>query len=240
MLLPGNGFTFKQFFVAHDRCAMKVNTDAIILGTWTHIGSAQRILDIGTGSGVIALMMAQRSSSEVFVDGIELESQAYLQAEDNFINSLWRDRIQAIHKDIIDYSGEADNRYDLIVTNPPYFVKGVDCYSNARNQARYTSTLTHESLLLSCEKLLTSEGRLSLVLPYNIAIKFLEQVQCQGWYCGRKLIVTDSESKPPHLLLLEMAPYPLKHCEDFLVIRGVDRKYSDEFRQLTSDFYLFF
>ena len=240
MPLPGHGFTFKQFFVAHDRCAMKVNTDAIILGAWSNVGSARRILDIGTGSGIVALMMAQKSSSTVFVDGIELELQAYLQAKENFANSLWRDKIQAIHKDIMDYSCEVNRRYDLIVTNPPYFVKGVDCYSNARNQARYTSTLTHENLLLSCERLLTPEGRLSLVLPYNIATKFLTQAECQGWYCGRKLTVTDSKLKPPHLLLLEIAPYPLTCCEDFLMIRNVDRKYSDEFRKLTGDFYLFF
>lgn len=240
MSLPDNGFTFKQFFVAHDRCAMKVNTDAIILGAWAGVDKAQRILDVGTGSGVIALMLAQRSLSSAVIDAVELEPNAFSQAKNNFENSLWPGRINAVNQNIIDYAGEATVRYDVIVSNPPYFDNGVDCHCTARNQARYTETLTHAQLLASCRKLLAPQGLLYLVLPCTIAAKFLRQAEENGWFCGQKLFVRDTELKPSHLLLFEMAPYPLDAKENTLTIRQINRQYTHEFRCLTKDFYLFF
>lgn len=240
MSLPRNGFTFKQFFVAHDRCAMKVNTDAIILGAWAAIDGAKRILDVGTGSGVIALMLVQRSPPNTRIDAVELEPQAFCQAKGNFAHSPWPERIQAINRNIVDYAHETGLRYDAIIANPPYFELGVECRSAARSQARYTETLSHAELVNSCGKLLAEGGRVCLVLPYATGLNFMRFYEREGWFFGRTLTVRDSEIKPPHLLLFEMAPYPLIASESFLTIRRTDRSYSEDFRRLTGNFYLFF
>jgi tRNA1Val (adenine37-N6)-methyltransferase len=240
MSLAKNGFTFKQFFIAHDRCAMKVNTDAIILGAWADVAQAKSILDIGTGSGLIALMLAQRTSETVCIDAIELEQQACLQADDNFTRSPWRNKLRTVCQDVTLYAEQTDRRYDLIVTNPPYFDTGCDCHSDARSLARYTSALSHRQLLNCCRRLLTENGRACFVLPFSVATAFLRLAQNLGWHCGHKLAVRDSEIKTPHLLLFELAPYQLIESEDCLTLRQSDRQYSREFRELTKDFYLFF
>jgi tRNA1Val (adenine37-N6)-methyltransferase len=143
--LNKNGFTFKQFFVAHDRCAMKVGTDAILLGAWAPVAGVKRILDIGSGSGLIALMLAQRTPSPVNIDAVELEPQAALQAQENVQQSPWPERIQIHQQDIADWAEQCDKRYSLIVSNPPYFAPGVACSTAARDSARATASLDHQT-----------------------------------------------------------------------------------------------
>ena len=125
--LNKNGFTFKQFFVAHDRCAMKVGTDAILLGAWAPVAGVRRILDIGSGSGLIALMLAQRTSSPVEIDAVELDGEAAQQARENVQQSPWPQRIHIHQQDIARWAEDCEQRYSLIVSNPPYFAPGVAC-----------------------------------------------------------------------------------------------------------------
>ncbi len=123
-----DGFTFKQFFVAHDRCAMKVGTDGILLGAWAPVAGVKRILDIGTGSGLVALMLAQRTPEDVTIDAVELDAQAAEQASENVAASPWAHRIAVHAQDIVSWRGQAEQtaRYDLIVSNPPYYEPGVN------------------------------------------------------------------------------------------------------------------
>lgn len=254
-----NGFQFKQFFVAHDKCAMKVTTDAILLGSWANVTSqTESVLDIGTGSGVLALMLAQRTTKYTKIDAIELENSAVEQAHANFLASDWHDKLKVIHGNIIDYAASSVNRYDVIVSNPPYFTSGVACHSAERNLARYTESLTHEQLLWSAQKLLKQTGRLYLVLPTSVVEHFMELAIQMGWFLGEQLYVKEQENRLPHLLLLEMALYPLNSgqinsgqkignddenadkSEKTLIIRHNDGLYSDAYRQLAKAFYLAF
>lgn len=172
--LRKGGFTFKQFFVAHDKCEMKVGTDGVLLGAWAPIENVKRALDIGTGSGLVALMLAQRANQIECIDGIELDEHAALQAIDNAQASQWCSLIHIYHCDIHHYAEQTQNKYDLIVSNPPYFEPAIACRNDVREQARYTKTLTHEGLLDCAQSLITEEGLFCVVLPYTIGKQFIE------------------------------------------------------------------
>lgn len=146
-VLRRNGFTFKQFFVAHDRCAMKVGTDGILLGAWAPVAGVKRCLDIGAGSGLLALMLAQRTSDSVIIDAVELESEAATQAQENVAQSPWLERINVHTADIQQWVTQQTARFDLIISNPPYYEQGVECATPQREQARYTTSLDHQTLL---------------------------------------------------------------------------------------------
>ncbi|KAG6336012.1 hypothetical protein ID866_3077 [Astraeus odoratus] len=163
--LRRDGFTFKQFFVAHDRCAMKVGTDGILLGAWAPVAGVKRILDIGTGSGLVALMLAQRTEEHVTIDAVELDAQAAGQAGENVAESPWADRITVKCADVLAWAPEQTARYDLIVSNPPYYEPGVECGTPEREQARYTGSLDHKALLVNAAELISEEGFFCVVLP---------------------------------------------------------------------------
>ncbi len=153
-------FQFKQFTIRHDKCAMKVGTDGVLLGAWAGTESCSRILDVGTGTGLIALMLAQRSKA--VVDAIDIEADACLQAQENAESSLFAGRINVFHSDLVDFAQASTHLYDLIVSNPPYFVDSLKCPNLQRNTARHTDTLTLEDLLQYSRKLLAPQGRIAL------------------------------------------------------------------------------
>ena len=219
---------------------MKVSSDAITLGAWAPIDGAKQFLDIGTGSGILALMLAQRSAASCHIDAIEYEYNAYQQAEDNFQHSPWPHKLTAIYDDILRYSQTAQKRYDVIISNPPYFPGGSACRTRQRAQARYLVQFTHEQLLQSCQKLLNKQGRVILVLPFAIAQNVLNSAVAKGWFIGRQLLVHDNQNKPAHLLLFELARIPLLTARETLYWRDNDRQYSQAFRQLAKAFYLAF
>ena len=150
-------FQFKQFTIRHDKCAMKVGTDGVLLGAWAGTESCNRILDIGTGTGLIALMLAQRSKAAI--DAIDIEADACLQAQENAESSLFAGRINVFHSDLVDFAQASTHLYGLIVSNPPYFVDSLKCPNLQRNTARHTDTLTLEDLLQYSRKLLAPQGR---------------------------------------------------------------------------------
>lgn len=238
-VLRSNGFTFKQFFVAHDRCAMKVGTDGVLLGAWAPVAGAQRVLDIGTGSGLIALMLAQRTGQDIEVDAVELDEQAAGQARENAAESPWADRIHVWHDDIVHWSKNAEQRYSLIVSNPPYFVPGSDCASPERASARYTTDLTHDVLLSCAEELITEEGYFCVVLPASAGEKLVELAQQRGWHLHCRTDISDTEMRPPNRVLLALSPKPGEPFVDRMTIRGPDQNYSEAHCSLTRDFYLF-
>ncbi|CAM3399384.1 tRNA1(Val) (adenine(37)-N6)-methyltransferase [Yersinia entomophaga] len=236
--LRRGGFTFKQFFVAHDRCAMKVGTDGVLLGAWVPLQQARRVLDIGCGSGLIALMIAQRSSSEVLIDGVELESEAAEQATENAQASPWHDRIRIYSADVNAFAEHHPHQYDLIVSNPPYFSPAVACRDEARNTARYTGSLTHEALLRSAERLITPEGRFCVVLPHSIGEDLAASAVQQGWFVRQQVDVRDRPGKPLHRMLLVLSRQDGEKLHQHLTLRQAEDVYSPEFCQLIGDFYL--
>ncbi|WP_061710020.1 tRNA(1)(Val) (adenine(37)-N(6))-methyltransferase TrmN [Pseudenterobacter timonensis] len=238
-LLRRNGFTFKQFFVAHDRCAMKVGTDGILLGAWSPVAGVKRILDIGSGSGLLALMLAQRTGEQVSIDAVELDEQAAGQAAENVAESPWAARVQVICADVVTWATGQTGRYDLIVSNPPYFAPGVACGTTEREKARYTGSLTHHALLTCAANLISEEGFFCVVLPTETGDLFLEQAREMGWHLRLRTDIAETEGRLPHRVLLALSPHQGESFTDRLVIRGADQRYSDDYTALTRPFYLF-
>ena len=148
--MPNPFFRFKQFTVYHDRCAMKVGTDGVLLGAWTNLSQSRRILDIGTGTGLIALMMAQRVP-EVPITAIDIDAEAVNQANENFSASPWNNRLEAVLQDVCTYTEK--NSFDTIVSNPPYFINSLKCPDNQRTTARHTDTLdAYNDAIINVEK----------------------------------------------------------------------------------------
>lgn len=237
--LRANGFTFKQFFVAHDRCAMKVGTDGVLLGAWAPVARVNRVLDIGCGSGLIALMLAQRTGQQVLVDGVELDADAASQAQENCASSPWASRLTIYPQDIREYAAQCQARYSLIVSNPPYFSAGSACASPQRAAARYTDTLDHQTLLSCAESLIDEEGFFCVVLPEDAGNRLVELASARGWFLRYRTDIADNETRPPNRVMLALSPKQGEQFCDSMVIRGPDQRYSDAHCSLTRDFYLF-
>ena len=160
-------FHFKKFSVLQDQCAMKVGTDSVLLGAWSSLKHAPKsILDIGAGTGVLALIMAQRSSAEI-IDALEIDAEAYEQCVYNFENSDWGDRLFCYHAALKDFTVEIEDSYDLIISNPPFFTDNFKSGNEARDKARFEEALPFEQLLNSASKLLTKSGQLNVVIPFS-------------------------------------------------------------------------
>ncbi len=236
--LRGGGFTFKQFFVAHDRCAMKVGTDGVLLGAWVPIEKARKVLDIGCGSGLIALMIAQRSAPDVEIDGVELEPEAAQQASSNAAQSPWAERVHIYAQDIHQFAENHPHQYDLIVSNPPYFAPAVACRDEARDTARYTGSLTHDALLNCAEKLITKEGVFCVVLPHDLGGELAHLAVQQDWFVHCQVDIRDRPGKPLHRMLLTLSRQPAETQYQHLDLRQSEGVYSPEFCALISEFYL--
>ncbi|MEG1210514.1 MAG: tRNA1(Val) (adenine(37)-N6)-methyltransferase [Leclercia sp.] len=237
--LRRDGFTFKQFFIAHDRCAMKVGTDGILLGSWTPVAGVKRILDIGSGSGLLALMLAQRTEPSVTLDAVELDPQAAEQAGENVAESPWASRITLHCADVLAWAPEQTACYDLIVSNPPYYEPGVECATPEREQARYTGSLDHNALLSCAAGLISEEGFFCVVLPESVGSVFIANALDMGWFLRLRTDIADTDGKLPHRVLLALSPKEGEYFSDRLVIRGPDQRYSDDYTALTWPFYLF-
>ncbi|WP_054543494.1 tRNA1(Val) (adenine(37)-N6)-methyltransferase [Aeromonas dhakensis] len=230
-----SGFTFKQFHVEHDRCAMKVGTDGILLGAWAPLGKARRILDIGTGSGLIALMLAQRSHADCRIDAVELDKHAAQQARENAAASPWPRRVTIIESAIQGYQADP---YDLIVANPPYFVAGQSFRDPARAMARHTGALDSHALLAACDRLLAPDGQVALVVPTVMAdeILFISADYDLHAVCYTAVITRAGKEANRVLLLLGRG---LNRCDrGEIVIHSAEGTYSDRYIQLTRPFYL--
>ena len=238
-ILRPNGFTFKQFFVAHDRCAMKVGTDGVLLGAWAPVAGVQRVLDIGTGSGLIALMLAQRTTDSVQIDAVELDEAAAQQAQENVAASPWPDRIQVHQANILEWASHCEQRYSLIVSNPPYFAAGSECATPERASARYTNDLTHEALLGCAEQLLAADGFFCVILPESAGSALVDVALQRGWHLRFRTDVADNDTRPPNRVMLALSPQAGEQMLDRMTIRGPDQRYSEAHCSLTRDFYLF-
>jgi tRNA1Val (adenine37-N6)-methyltransferase len=255
-LVPGlvmsTGFRCKQFYVDHRDCAMKVSTDALLLGAWTQLPAAGAILDIGTGSGILTLMLAQRcqQQADLMLDAIELDPPAADVAAENFRQSPWSAKIRLIKGDILTYPASADHpsdrRYSLIISNPPFFVDSLKAVDPKRNQARHTDTLSFADLLKAAAALLAPEGVFSLVLPTAGATQMIMLAQQSGWYLQRQCWVQSKAGKPPLRCLFSLSRLPpvvpsaAATVGEQLQIHAFDGSYSAEYRALLCDFYLKF
>jgi tRNA1Val (adenine37-N6)-methyltransferase len=231
-------FRFKQFTIQQERSAMKVGTDSILLGAWTAVDDeVESILDIGAGTGILALMLAQRSDA-THIDAVEIDSDAHIEAVTNFENSLWADRLFCYHSSIQEFSGEMDEKYDLIISNPPYFNPSKIQSTDSRSVARQTHLLNHITLLQSIKKLLKPTGTSAFIIPVELEDFFLTLAGNMGLYPYRIMRVKDMESANYKRTLLQFKFIKGQISVETLTLKNDDTSYSDEFVTLTKDFYL--
>lgn len=218
-------FQFKQFTIYQDLCAMKVGTDGVLLGAWANGG--KRILDAGTGTGIIALMMAQRYPNAV-VTAIDVDEGAVKQAQQNVVQSPFAQQITVLHNTLQEHQGE----YDAIISNPPFFIDSLAGPDEQRNVARHTQTLTYTELMQAAWRLLSDEGELSVVVPFDYRKRMEDEAIFVGFFPSKVCAVKTTERKPAKRYLLSFKKHPCR-CEQEQLTIG-----SERYQELTKEFYL--
>ena len=232
-------FRFKQFSILDDQCAMKVGVDGVLLGAWADVSDAKSILDIGTGSGVIALMLAQRS--EAIIHAVEIDRDAAKQAGINATNSPWVDSVKVKHASVQDFVRSNKLQFDLIVCNPPYFINSLLSHAPGRNQARHAGDLSYNDLAESFAKLTAPTGKCCVILPVPESRLFESIMRNIGFASSRKLVIYPKPGKLANRVLMQFEHEPVKKViEESLYIRDVTNTYSEGYKKLTGDFYLAF
>lgn len=234
--MPNPYFRFKQFSVFHDKCAMKVGVDGVTLGAWADVSDATSILDVGCGSGLIALMLAQRSDAEI--TAVDIDAQCILQSGENIDTSPWKERISLVHYSFQDFAVSYSGKFDLIVSNPPFFINSLKNPSQSRSLARHTDTLLHKDLVRNAKKLLPEKGKFCVILPVVEGEQFIELAENEGLFCSQKVNVFPNPEKPAKRLLLEFRKVKTV-CEiSELTIEKERGIYTTEYREMVKDFYL--
>ena len=248
-------FTLKQFEVRQERCAMKVGTDGVLLGAWARVEHCKHILDMGTGTGLVALMAAQRSQAHIVA--IDLDADAVVQATENVASSPWRDRICVIEADARTIGNvalrnesshlEEDPQplnshpltlFDALLCNPPFFENSLKCSDSARTMARHTDTLSFDELARSAARLLAPEGELSVVIPYDRAQDMTVSAACCGFFATRQTVIVPVEGGKPKRILMAFTREGAAHTIETLCIQDSQRNYTPAYIRLVEDFYL--
>ncbi|RYJ43258.1 tRNA1(Val) (adenine(37)-N6)-methyltransferase [Flavobacterium beibuense] len=232
-------FQFKQFTIQQDKCAMKVGTDGVLLGAWTPVvNNPFSILDIGAGTGLIALMLAQRSHAEQ-IDAIEIDDDAYEQAVENFEESPWGDRLFCYHAGLDEFVEEMeDEEYDIIVSNPPFYTENYSSGNEQRDKARFTESLPFEELIKAAAILLSENGIFSVIIAFKEEEKFKAIAAEFGLYPAKITRVKGTPETEIKRSLLAFIRLQTETAVDELVIETARHHYTPEYTALTKDFYL--
>lgn len=237
--MRGKGFTFKQFHINHSRCAMKVGTDGTLLGAWADVPAQGRILDIGTGTGLIAIMAAQRTS-EAHITAIDIDEDCVAQARENVEATRWSERIEVLHTPLQEFS--ATEPFDVIISNPPYFVDSLLSPDAARSTARHTETLSFNDLSQGVQQLLAPDGHFALILPPPEMERFLSASRGRLFLTRRCEVWTTPTSGARRIMaqLSLQPPTQPPQSERLIIEEHGPQGYSEEYKRLTRDFYLKF
>jgi len=231
-------FQFKQFKIHQDQAAMKVGTDGVLLGAWTQISdTVNSILDIGSGTGLISLMMAQRSYVEN-IDAVELNEEAYIQTVENFEQSDWGDRLFCYHASFQEFENEIEEKYDLIISNPPFYTSTYKELSEDRAMARHSESLTYKELLKGTSKLLSKQGSCAFIIPHDEEVNFINVAGKYNLYPNKITRVRGTESSLIKRSLLQFSFYEKSIEIDELIIEIERHKYTSEYIDLVKEFYL--
>ena len=244
--MSNNYFQFKRFVVRQERCAMKVGTDGTLLGAWARGG--QRVLDIGTGTGLIALMMAQRCP-EALVTAVDIDADAVRQARENVAKSSFAERITVVEGDIntltipnsgnhISHLSPLIYHFDAIVCNPPYFNDSLTCPDEQRTTARHTTTLTYRELMAAVARFLSDDGEFSVVIPFDCKARLEAEAALAGLSKTRECSIRTTPRKAPRRFLLAFRKHPVAVETTEGVLETEPGQRSDWYHALTNDFYL--
>ena len=228
-------FKFKQFTVHHDRCSVKVGTDGVLLGAWVDVLGCKHILEVGAGSGVISLMLAQRTDFDTSIEAIEIEKNDFEQAKENVIRSPWPEKIKIHHQSF--QSFQSDTKFDLIVSNPPYFINSHLSPSFKRSQARHTGSLSYIELITHSIQLLNTSGKLAVVLPFEEGNLFQSLAHENNLHIVRQLTFYSRQGKPQERWLFEFAFEPTAITTQNLILHAKGEDWSDDYKMLMKDFY---
>jgi tRNA1Val (adenine37-N6)-methyltransferase len=229
-------FNFKQFTINQGKCAFKVGTDGVLLGACADVTGKKKILDIGTGTGLIALMLAQKCDAEIVA--LEPDFDSFIQAAENIAHCKWHSRIK-IEKCLLQDYYPDNAGFDLIVTNPPYFIDSLKNPDPARSATRHTVTLTHSDILTGAGRLLGEEGIFQLILPFAEGNVFIAEAQGYGFYCNKILKIKSTPKSKIRRLILGFSRKKSKPAEKFLTIeKGIRHDFTEEYVALVKDFYL--
>lgn len=231
-------FRFKHFGLSDENATMKTGTDAVLLGSWADIEGCNTMLEVGTGSGIIALMLAQRSKA--VIDAIEVDEPSVLLARYNIQQSPWPDRIKVHHGSFQQFAAATGNRYDAVISNPPFFSHALRAPDPARRRARHDDELPATDLIGNAAGILAPGGKIHLVVPFRDLKKWETEASFRQLFCIRITQVIPKEGKPPFRALVTFSGKPAPLVKDSLVIHNSDGSYSDEYKNLTKDFYLAF
>lgn len=219
---------------------MKIGTDGVLLGAWADVNSAATILDIGTGTGVIAIILAQRTEQAV-IHGVEIDPDACEQANENMQASPWGGRLTAFHASVQSFARRADAKYDLIVSNPPFFSGGTFSTSQDKASVRHTVKLPHGDLLNAVRTMLNKDGRFCAILPHLEGLRFKEMASNYNLFCSKIMEVRSKPGKPVERLLLQFEREVKPIVKEELTIQQDDGNgWSSQYLALTGPFYLNF
>ncbi len=233
--LETKSFNFKQFSIYGGQSGMPVSTDGVLLGAWTQLKRQQNVLDIGTGTGLLTLMLAQRYPS-VNLAAIDIDPDAIHAAKINFDHSPWSDRLQLYFGSVLEV--ELPEQFDAIICNPPYFNSGEQAAHSQRATARHTASLDHKALAVRCYELTTKSATASFILPIVEGEQFIELAKQSGWHLSRRLDVRTTARKQPTRLLFELSKDPGVQLDHQQLLIHDQSGYSEAFIALTQDFYL--
>ncbi len=237
--MANNYFRFKRFTVYQKHCSMKVNTDSCIFGALVKANNPLSVLDIGTGTGLLALMLAQRFENAC-IEAIEPDRNSFRQAEENFLNSPWKNRIQLYREDIHKFSENSLNRYDMVLCNPPWYYKHKISPYPGRNTAKHQDTLNWEILAGAVDRIIADQGIFYILLPLSMISEFFKVINRYHLYPGLKHFIQSGQNHPPERIIAGFGRKPGPVKESTLTILDETGNYTSQFRELLKDFYLAF
>jgi len=229
-------FRFKEFALIDKHSALKIGTDAVIIGASIDVNKAKRILDIGTGCGIIALMLAQRTKASI--DAIEPHTPSAKDAKNNFDASPWKDRLSLYIETLENYVEITDKTYDLIVSNPPFFENDLLSADTNKTQAKHAINLRLEDIIILSRKMLTKNGKIEIIIPIHREKELIDTTQKMNLHLERKIIIYPKKGKVAHRLILRFSLEFSNYSENELVIRDTNNNYTEEYINLTKDFHL--
>ncbi len=232
-------FFFKKFGMFHHRSTMRIGTDAVLFAQWVGVSSSDNVLDIGTGSGIIPMILSQKGANSI--DAVELDADSYEEAKLNFSISVWNEKLNVFNSDVRIFADEIDKKYDLIVSNPPFYASDVKPIKEKKVMARHVSTLSFRDLLQSAKKMMKDNSRFALVLPFYESRLFIKEAEQFGFNLQKEMQIIPIEGKESNRVNMQFVFGEVDVVETkCFTMRNKDYSYTEEYRGFLKDYYLDF